>query len=527
MPDDPHPDDDTAFVSGLEALAAAGDGAGPRSGSRRRRSRLRRTWVQRGVLAASVVLTVGCLVAASALSYSITKIDQIRAIDIGQVGGGDDGLTKAPAGAARNFLLVGVDESAGLDAKDPVLIGRAEERNSDTIMILRVDPAAKQVYLLSLPRDLWVGIGGPDGPKGRINSALSQSPLLLIKTITDTLKIPVDHYVEVNLNGFKQLVQAVGGVPMEFRYPTQDPSTGLYQFEPGCKVLDADQALAFARSRKLQIKKPGTDYWVSDGGDDLARAKRQQEFVRAALKAAIGRGARNPAVLNEMIDIGLRNVRPDQFLTVGELLDLAGSFRDFDPAAIMSYTPSVTEGYAGAAAILTLDERKSQPIFEIFRGHNPLEDVRPFVRVEVRSSTGERNKAAAVGFELATNKFTVTAAKDDNSYRGRPTRILYADDDEKVSAVILARYLDLDVPIERGPIWQGDSRIALVVGTDWKGLRAEPRPLSDFKAQLPPGMVPDVAPSSAASPSSTTPLPFAVTTSSVAGEIPSAPQGCG
>lgn len=461
------------------------------------------------------------------MSYTINKAEQIGRINNIELGRatGDTGAPPAP-GEAQNFLLVGIDRSDGLDPNDPVARGRQGEQNSDTIIILRIDPARHAVSMLSLPRDLWVHLGGPDGPQGKINSAIFMGgPDFLVKTIRESLKIGIDHYVEIDLNGFRQLIAAIGGVPMQFTYPSRDQSTGLYQPLAGCVTLDADQSLAFARSRKMEVIKRG--YWESDGGDDLARAKRQQELIRAALKQAFHKGARNPVVLNGMIEVVLRNVHVDEVLSVGDLVDLAANFRDLDPAAIASYSPSVTEEMISGAAAVRLNERDSQPIFEIFRGHDPLVDVRPFVRVEVRSSTGEKNKASLVGFELATHSFSVTATRDDPGYRGMPTRIVYADDREKISAVILARYLDLNVPIERGSVWMGDSRIALIVGSDYAGLRGDtPRPLEDFRAHLPPEMFP-APPADPNAPTTTATLPFAITTSSVAGIIPDAPEGCG
>jgi len=468
-------------------------------------------------------ITMSCLVAASGLSYSINKVDEIKRVKLGSDFTLPVGEQTATSSKAKNFLLVGIDSNKGLDPNDPVNRGRSNELNSDTLIILRVDPERKTAAMLSLPRDLWVSIGGPNNAKGKINTALSTGGApLLVKTIVDTLRIPIQHYVQIDLAGFKDLIGAINGVPMQFRYPTRDQATGLFQYDPGCVNLDPDQGLAFARSRKMEVEKNGV--WQSDGGDDRARAKRQQEFIRAAIKKALSQGARNPAVLASMINIALEKVEVDGAITPGDLIELGATMRDFDPAEIQSYEPFTTEGYAGDAAVLYLQETDSQPTFEIFRGHDPLVDIRPFVRVEVRNATTERDKASLVGLELATNGFTLTSTRDDTGYRNKPTRILYATDKEKISAVILARYLNNDVVIEQGSIWGQDARVALIVGSDYAGVRSEPRPLTDFRAYLPKEMFPDE--SGSAEPTGPVTIPFEIPTSTVVGEIPDAPVGC-
>ncbi|MEZ5143857.1 MAG: LCP family protein [Acidimicrobiales bacterium] len=514
----------SALSAGGSSTADEGPGQTPSratDGSRRRsgrRRRPRRTWGQRLLIGFNIVVVLVCLVGAAGLTYVKRQVSDIERIQLGQ-----GIIQQSKPSEPANFLLVGTDDDTGLDPNDPVLVGRDASLNTDTIMVLRVDPSAKKAWMLSFPRDLWVPIGGPNGPKGRINTALSSGgPQRLIETIQNNFGIPINHYVQVNFNGFKQLVNAIGGVPIYFPWPSRDQNTGLFQYTPGCQVLDADQALAFARSRHFETQ-DDRGVWTEDSSSDFGRVRRQQEFIRAALKKAIAQGARNPFTLNQLIEVGQKNVLLDSGITGKELVDLGRQLQDFDPDTLDVYTPPAREGWAGAAAVLYLNEGEAQPIFDIFRGNNPMVNVLKTIRVEVRNGTGKSGFARQVGDQLNTTGFTVTEWRDDTSFRNAKTTIRYANPNQKLAAVVLARYLDVDAVIEEGPMNKGDSTVALVLGSDFTGLRQTPRPLEDFKQYLPNNGA-DLPPTPADDAVSTT-IPLSVTTSSVPAQIPTPPPG--
>ena len=144
---------------------------------------------------------------------------------------------------AKNFLLTGSDNGACPDKGDGTSGGIGERESfgerSDTIMVLRVDPTVNDVVVLSFPRDLWVKIAGTTR-EARINSAFdSKDPSRLIRTIADNFDVPIDHYVNVNLCAFKEIVDSVGGVKVPFAYRTKDERVGLREVGLA-RVDDAD-----------------------------------------------------------------------------------------------------------------------------------------------------------------------------------------------------------------------------------------------------------------------------------------------
>ncbi len=450
----------------------------------------RRTWPQRLLISFNIVLVVTCLAAAGGLALT-----QQRTAEQPRLRLGTSLAEQSSSSEPQNFLIVGADNAEGLDAGDPVLTGRnVQEMLTDTIMILRVDPNQEKAWLLSLPRDLWVNIAG--GGKGRINEALALGgPDLLIRTIDENFSIPINHFLQVNFAGFRSVVDSVGGVPIYFNYPARDVHSGLAIDEAGCHVLDSDQALGFARSRYYEAYIDGE--WRSDPSSDFGRIRRQQYFFKAAMKRAIERGARNPVELANLLGAAQDFVVIDDELTFAQILEIGNRLNGFDPDDLQVYSAGDFSegGWAGQASVLYLNQAAAQSTFDIFRGVNPIYDILATVRVEVRNGTGRLGEGDQVAADLTKRGFTVTGTGDDANFRNDATVIRYAPG-SILPAIVLARYLDIDAPLEEDPTLATSSNsVALVVGRDFTGIRDEWRPLEDFAQYLPtsPDETPDTA----------------------------------
>ncbi|HSJ90932.1 MAG TPA: LCP family protein [Ilumatobacter sp.] len=239
---------------------------------------------------------------------------------------------------AANFLIVGADNNdCGVDGA-PVEDDRGGlGERSDTIMIWRANPAANQLAVLSLPRDLYVDIAG--GRKARINSAyVRDDPTKLIDTIFLNFGIPIDHYVQVDFCAFQRLVDAVGGVQVPFSAPARDRRSGLLVTETGCVNLDGAQALAYVRSRHYQYEDPpGSDEWSEDGTSDFGRIARQQDFLRRVVAKVINEGLYSPGVATAIIDTNQQYLVTDTGLTLRRMLEFANTLRRLDPTQIATY----------------------------------------------------------------------------------------------------------------------------------------------------------------------------------------------
>jgi LCP family protein required for cell wall assembly len=461
-----------------------GAGSGEAGGRHRRgrrsrdaRRRRHRSWGQR------LVVTLGCLSAlalgasAAGLGYLYRKYERLPRVELSGV------LDEASdSGGPENYLVVGIESAEGLDPDDPVRIGRAGAGKSDTIMILRIDPRERGAKLLSLPRDLWVPIAGT-GHSRKINAAveIGGAPLL-IRTIDENFGIDIHHYVQVDFAAFRELVEAIDGVPIYFPYPARDRKTGLNIRRTGCVTLDPVQALAFVRSRTYEQLIDG-EWGLDQGLPDIGRIARQQAFIRKALSRASERGARNPGTLDRLIDVGLAGITVDQELTAGDLFDLGRRFRSFDPDNLETYSldAAVAPDVVSDADILRLDERAAAPLFDMFREPRPSasatgEDVDPAsVRLRVLNGTGGPLAAPAAGAALEAVGFGIDGLGDDPVLGDERTHVEYPPGQE-AAADLVASWLESGAELEEV---EGTEGIVLITGSDWAGVRDSARPLSD------------------------------------------------
>ena len=276
---------------------------------------------------------------------------------------------------AKNFLLTGSDNGACPDKGDGTAGGIGDRESfgerSDTIMVLRVDPTINDVAVLSFPRDLWVNIAGTTR-QARINSAFdSKDPNRLIRTIDDNFGVPIDHYVNVNLCAFKEIVDSVGGVKIPFTYRTKDEKVGFREVGPGCVELRGSQALAYVRSRTgYRYFDEATQKWLSDPTGDIGRINRQQDFLRRSMQRALDRGTTNPTTANALLNVALNRVITDDRLTPRDLLSLAQAMRNLDTSGVSSYTVEWSMRRIGGESVLipVIDTESMQAILAVFRG---------------------------------------------------------------------------------------------------------------------------------------------------------------
>ncbi len=171
-----------------------------------------------------------------------------------------------------------------------ILLLGADGGRSDTMMVLSIDLASKNMKLLSIPRDTYYLLEGyNDYDQRKINAVYGHGKGKggaegVRKAIEDLTKLDIPYFVEVDYDGVQEIVDLVDGVefnvPVDMNYddPTAKPPLHIH-LKKGLQVLDGDKAMQFLRWRKNN---------GSEGTGDLDRTKRQQEFMVAAAKKAFG-----------------------------------------------------------------------------------------------------------------------------------------------------------------------------------------------------------------------------------------------
>jgi LCP family protein required for cell wall assembly len=229
-------------------------------------------------------------------------------------------------------------------------------QRSDVDMIWHVVPSTKKITIVSIPRDTLVSMVGKNvttfGQLNRINASYNSGPTLLVQTVQDNFGIPISHVVQVDFAGLAGAVNALGGVRMDFKYPTrtfnETPATygvnesGLDVTAPGCQLLTGTKALAVARSRHYQYY--ATGQWQTTAAGDLGRIKRQDAFIKALIDEA--KTKYNPLTLNALLGSIPQGIEIDANLSMGDMIGLAEDFHSINPTTIKTLTlPTLSTGY--------------------------------------------------------------------------------------------------------------------------------------------------------------------------------------
>ncbi len=305
------------------------------------------------------------------------------------------------------FLLIGSDKRPGGSFR------------TDTMIVVILRPRDDQVSLLSIPRDLWVYI--PGWEMQRVNTAYQHGetsgypgggPQLLRDTIEYNLGLRVDHTAMVEFDGFRRIVDTLGGidVPVACAYtdwrlihpdlnPYEENNWHLYTTGPGLVHMDGDLALWYARSRMKS--------------NDFDRGRRQQEVIRSIYARTLSGDTlvKIPQLYNDL------NALVATDLGLGDILKLAALAPGFSNADIRSYyirPPIVTSWITpNGAYVLLPDQAALQALVTQALTASPVAAVNEMIAIEVQNGTFQEGWDALAASRL--------------NYAGYATRLAPAD----------------------------------------------------------------------------------------------------
>ncbi|MGI8984869.1 MAG: LCP family protein, partial [Acidimicrobiales bacterium] len=410
--------------------------------------------------------------------YVQRKLDQITRLELPALAGD-------VAGSVMNVLLVGSDSRDNLTGKDAIGFGQGvvTGQRSDTMMVLHIDPAAQKAAIVSVPRDLYVPISGTDF-SDRVNAAFALGgPDQLIATVQQALGITINHYVQVDFTGFRDIVETVGGVTMYIPYQARDSVIGL-TLPAGCKDLDGQQGLSWVRSRNMEFLIDGT--WQADGRGDLGRIERQQDFIRRMIKKALSSGISTPLTLNRLIGVGVRDVTFDSALSTKDITALARRFSSLDPERVVLRTLPTDPADIDGKSVLKLQSAQAQPMIDLLNGDAPIDgtsttiaapttttarasSVDPSeVKVRVLNGVGTAGLAGKTAASF-TGAGYVVADKGDAPSLAPKTSITYGTGQKAKAELVGSALAGPSVLREDASLKSVD--VTLVIGADFAGLK--------------------------------------------------------
>ncbi|HSX97056.1 MAG TPA: LCP family protein [Streptomyces sp.] len=382
--------------------------------------------------------------------------NNITGADIDGKLGGDRPANLSPG--SKNIMVVGSDSRDGANAK----YGRdLTTMQSDTLMVLHLPANREWATVVSFPRDSWVeisacekGDGGTSGPHpAKINEAfaiggsggeVAGAAACSIKTVEDNTGLRIDNFMSIDFQGFKGMVDALGGIEVCPEQAIHDEDA-LLDMEAGCQNVSGEKALGYVRTR----------YAVGDGSD-IGRIGRQQEFMET-LAAKAKSKLTSPTALYDFLQSATKSLTTDDALDgIDPIYDLASELKGIpsdrltfltvpnypreadvpaDRANVVWQYPQAADLFTSLANDKEVDKKQLQA-----QAKNDL-IYASRVRVQVLNGTGVSGRAAAVAEELREVGFTVvgTGNAPENT---DATTVAYPDGLTKQAKVLASRLPD-------------------------------------------------------------------------------------
>lgn len=273
-----------------------------------------------------------------------------------------------PAGAVT--VLVVSTGTAGEDPADLEDLGLPPERArmadglTDVIALVRVDPQAGEIRVLSIPRDLW---WEPTGT--RINALWNLGgPAATVDAVSRLVGHRPDHVVAVGMVGFARIVDLVGGVRIRAAVEVRDPATGLHLPAGECVALDGAGALALVRSRKLEVRSPSGGWRADRSASDFGRIARQHLVLEVAVRTL---GSRDPRLVLGVLSEAARWAQRSPSLDWAAARSLALRLASTGTPEVRTWVWPAVPARRGAASVVVTSGDPAPVVAEWWSGTPP------------------------------------------------------------------------------------------------------------------------------------------------------------
>ena len=379
------------------------------------------------------------------------------------------------------MLLIGVDKSEYRDSSGEY----GGSYRTDSMMLARIDPKEKAVTLISVPRDTQVELAGHGTQK--INAAYAfGGPSLAVKTVSELAGVPINHYAEIDFDGFQAVVDALGGIEVDVPMEINDDMAGGH-VDAGQQTLNGEQALILCRSRHNYDD-------ISNG--DAIRAANQRLVLSAIMKKVM---TSDVATITNTVSTLAEYVTTDY--SVAGIVGLAQSMigMDVDNNVYTAQVPT-TSTYENDLWWEVLNESEWEAMMErVKQGLPPTEETvvdeasgatmssagsgdssgtsdssstsstsLSGVKISVKNGSGISGCASQAAQKLTPEGAIVeTGNADDYNYTS--TIIVYSDSSQKDEAQKIADLIGVGKIKQNDGTYGFSGDFLVVIGADWAG----------------------------------------------------------
>lgn len=417
----------------------------------RRRRRRRRLTITALVVGAIVLGCVGW-----AWAFVANLDHNIHAIDGSSIASAIGTDTPVPAPGKPFYMVI-----MGVDMRPGESVSR-----SDSLMVAYVDPGRKRVTTMSIPRDTRVTI--PDHGKMKINAAMQLGgPALVIKTVKQFTGLPITHYAYINFDGFKDMVDAVGGVDVYVPEDIDDLQAANYikpnaVIKKGWRHLDGGHALTFVRAR----------HQFAD--QDFSRMKHQQEFLKALAKQAAT--MTNPFRLPGLAAAVSRSVQTD--LSLSEITGLALNLRGMKETDLQSVTMPGESKMINGLSYVVADETQLHEFLIKMKNGEPFQPVQhgveasvtiapSMITLTIRNGAGVSGLAKTVADKMTADGFNVKDTGNMGQYVYGKTMIVYRSDADSAKAIFVQDTIGVGNLVPSRGMYAFSGDLMIIIGKDF------------------------------------------------------------
>jgi LCP family protein required for cell wall assembly len=414
-------------------------------------------------LTVSIVVLVAILAigAASAFAYVRgleTRINRVTLEDPELAGILQENVE--PPGDPFYILLMGSDRRPG-----------EKWARSDTLIVARVDPKARKVQMISIPRDTRVMIPGRHLDK--INAAASWGgPKLAIQTVKQFTGLPISHYLSIDFKGFAAVIDAIGGVWFDVKERIHDPDAPAWSrknavVEKGYQKLDGFHSLVLVRSR----------HQYADG--DFSRMRNQQAFLKALAQQSLAfKNVFSAAAIIQAVSNNL-----DTDMTSSELIALVRQFKGLKDGDIEAVTMPGSTAFIDGLSYVVADESRMDAILDRMRKGLPLDSKRSAatsstvspaatmkpadVTLTVRNGAGVSGLAQAGAGLFTRAGFRVTETGNMNQFVYSRSMVVFPKGRE-AEASLVRETLGYGDVVPAAGMYTFKTDILVVIGKDWR-----------------------------------------------------------